>query len=235
MDIKDLPKPGINFRATRAAGAGSLQAKLSSATRYGNLKNLRDNQKVIVDTIKNPTIQRAIRRGGLSRLQQRSAWLKMRAKDKTITKEDKREIKELLKYLGRGSVANKPSSKTDRSIEVRSGAERPIFKFDGSLVNGKIFVINGKKVFKSNKQIAANLARNRDIDDSYFTEGNNGKKSMNFASAVGKTYNSRDKGSAQDLEIKKIKTGFAANYNNKNLPNSSAPKTSLGGSRPIGL
>lgn len=46
----------------------------------------------------------------------------------------------------------------------------------------------------------------------------------------------RTKGAASNLNIGTgVKTGFAANYNNKNLPNSSTPKSSLGGSRPIGL
>jgi hypothetical protein len=231
MSVNNLPKPGINFKAT--LGPGSFKRKLSSATRYGNYKNLNDNQKAIVDTIKNPTIQRAIRRGGLSRLQQRSAWFKMRAKDKTITKEDRREIKELLKYLGRGAtVANKPSSKIDGSIEVRSG-ERPIFKA-GKCVNGKIITFAGKKVFLSQKKIDANLARNKQIDDSYFT-GGEVKKSIIFAGEVGKTYKSGVKGSAPDLGLNKAEVGFAANYNNKNLSNNSSPKTSLGGEKPLGL
>lgn len=242
MGVNDLPKPGINFRATRAAGAGSLQAKLNSATRYGNLKNLRDNQKVIVDTIKNPTIQRAIRRGGLSRLQQRSVWLKMKAKDKTITKEDKREIKEVLKYLGRDSLAaqNKTVVGLKQRLSPKEGKVVNIEKYEiGKIIKigsevGKVINDHGKKKFIPLSQIKNNVRRNMAVDNSYFTEGDNGKKIMNFVSAVGKTYNSKEKGSAQDLGIKKANVGFAANFNKK-LPDAPSAKSSLGGVKPLGL
>jgi hypothetical protein len=219
MGIQDLPKPGINFKAT--IGPGSFQRKLSGATRYGSLRNLRDNQKAIIDRIKNPTVQRAIRRGGLSRLQQRDAWLKIRAKDKTINKEDRREIKEVLKHLGRGSLATQ--NKTAVGLKQRLSPK-----------DGKIIKIKGKVVFISNKQIKANLKNRKQIDDSFLTGGDSGQKTKPFAGAVGKTYSSGVKGIAQDLGIKKATVGFAANYNKK-LPDSSVSRPSLGGVKPLGL
>ena len=68
----------------------------------------------------------------------------------------------------------------------------------------------------------------------YFPEGGADKKTMTFASAVGKTYNSKEKGSAQDLGIKKANVGFAANFNKK-LPDAPSAKSSLGGVKPLGL
>jgi hypothetical protein len=150
-------------------------------------------------------------------LQQRDTWLKMKAKDKTITKEDRREIKEVLKYLG-----------------SNGSAKGPILKANGLPKNGKIIKIKGKDVFISDAAIKKNLSRNKQIDDSFLTGGASNTKPMSFAGTVGKTYGSGVKGIAQDLGIKKATVGFAANYNKK-LPDSSASKSSLGGVKPLGL
>jgi len=50
MDIKDLSGPGIGFRAS--AGVKNLKKDLNLATRYGELKNLRDNIPAIVKEAK---------------------------------------------------------------------------------------------------------------------------------------------------------------------------------------
>ncbi len=120
MGVNDLPKPGINFKAT--SGPGSFQRKLSSASRYGDLKNLGDNQKAIVDAVKK--YQGAIRTtGGLSQLQKRDAWLKIKASDKTITEGDRREIKKVLDHLGRGAAAAQDKTAAGRKA-VKAGDGR---------------------------------------------------------------------------------------------------------------
>lgn len=118
MSITNLPKPGINFKAT--LGPGSFQRKLSNATRYGDLKNLRDNQKAIVDMAKK--YQRVIRiKGGLSRLQKRDAWLKLK-KSTPLTYADKYEAKRVIEHLGRGTAARAKGPVADgKSIKASDG------------------------------------------------------------------------------------------------------------------
>ncbi|MBI2459326.1 MAG: hypothetical protein HYV53_02105 [Parcubacteria group bacterium] len=139
MGITNLPKPGINFKAT--LGPGSFQRKLSSATRYGGLKNLRDNQKAIVDVVKK--YQGVIRiKGGLSRLQKRDAWLKLK-KSTPLTYVDKYEAKRIIEHLGRGTAA----------------------RAKGAVVDGKTIKASDGKSYLTEKQIARNLRANMQRDE----------------------------------------------------------------------
>ena len=226
MGITNLPKPGIGFKAT--LGPGSFQRKLSNATRYGGLKNLRDNQKAIVDVVKK--YQGVIRiKGGLSRLQQLSAKRETMAKDKTITKEDKREIKELFKHLGRGGADVKKSA----------------------VGGGKSFKVGGVEKYLTEKQVKRNL-KVKQRDESGLT----GKRYKTFAGntvltkSIGISDANKETGEIGAGRIginngpigfiggqpDKSKKGQAVNFNaSGRLPNNSLTKIPLGGNRPIGL
>src|SRR3990167_11055469 len=100
MSLQDLPKPGAKFRAK--TGPGNLLKKMKRATRYGELKGLRDNVEPIAETMRD--YQSVIRRrGGLDRLQRRGAWKKIKEKSRTegvaITKQDARDIKKVLEHF----------------------------------------------------------------------------------------------------------------------------------------
>lgn len=208
MSITNLPKPGIGFKAT--LGPGSFQRKLSSATRFGGLKNLRDNQKAIVDAVKK--YQGIIRtKGGLSRLQQRDAWLKIKASDKMITKEDRGEIKEVLKALGRDGSAN---------IKKTILGAKPVKASDG-------------KTYLSQEQIKKNLnrARRERISEESGPINRGATYSKQYAGGQVKSHGLI--GYADNGAIERSrKIGFAADYKNK-LPDNPAPKGPAIGIRPI--
>lgn len=220
MGIKDLPKPGVNFKAT--TGAGNFQRKLSSAARYGALTNIdKINQAAIVKAIANPTTLRAIRRGGLSRLQQIEVRRKIQASDKTVTKEDKREIKQILSHLGRGAVAKEKKPAV---------AETSVKASDGS--------------FLTEEQVRRNLARNPQLDELGIRNrrfrpssgGGQAETTPPGASANEPALRSRRTvGTMERLGIKRKSTGFAQKpYENKPA-DKPAPQASPGGTRPIGL
>lgn len=121
MGIKDLPKAGHNFKVS--AGAGNFEKKLNSATRYGDLNNLQDNKQSIIKVIKDPYFLKRIRTGGLDRLDRLKAWNKIRADDKKITKDDAREIKQILSHLGRSKAQE--TAKTARSSYSFWGGSKP--------------------------------------------------------------------------------------------------------------
>lgn len=227
MGITNLPKPGLNFKAT--LGPGSFQKKLSNATRYGDLKNLRDNQKTIIEGIKK--YQRVIRiKGGLSRLQQRDAWLKMKASDKTITKEDRREIKQVLKHLGRGQAS------AEKKAEI--------IKFS-----------DGKESHLTKEQIKRNLIRSQQerIDEPRII-GRGVPYSRQYAGGAVQSHGVTRE-AVVDKKEKGGKIGITAEYKNSlslpvrgllvrgtqadaqagKLPDNSAPKTPLPGIKPLGL
>lgn len=213
MGINDLPSPGIKFRAT--TGAGNFQRKLSSATRYGGLKNLRDNQKAIVETVKK--YQSVIRiKGGLSRLQRRDAWLKVKKSTPKLTYADKHETKAIFKHLGRGAAVDGQKSTTAGKMLKTS---------------------SGKSIFLTEKQIKANLRRtmrNRIYDESGSTGRGATYVSNQYAEKV-ESYGVRgvrDRGTMEDLGVSRGKVGFAGGRNIGNLSNSSAPKAPLGGIKP---
>jgi hypothetical protein len=220
MGIRDLPKPGINFKAT--LGPGSFQRKLSSATRYGGLKNLKDNQKAIVETVKK--YQGVIRiKGGLSRLQQLGAWRKIKASDKTVTKEDRREIKEVLKHLGQGGA-----SRANKSI-----GNSKVFKSSG-----------GGKFVLSEEQIKRNInrARRARMDEEAKAAGRGETYIKQYAGGREvESHGVMKHGTMEDLGVSWNKKagdrtgGFAADYKNSKLPNNSAPKAPLTGTKPLGF
>lgn len=213
MGINDLPSAGITFRAT--TGAGNFQRKLSGATRYGDLKNLRDNQKAIVDVVgKHQGVIRT--KGGLSRLQRLSAWHEIQAKDRTITKEDRREIKEVLKHLGRGAAS-----------EAKKMAVKP----------GAIKASDGKS-YLTPEQIKRNLGRAQAGRRYEYGAIDKGEMTQQYGGGDVKSFGVvHTRGSAGDIGIDREragKIGFAGNFQNNKLPGNSAPKMPPGGIKPIG-
>lgn len=219
MVISNLPKPGKDFKAT--LGPGSFQRKLSNYTRYGDPKNLRDNQRELVDAAKK--YQGIIRRmGGLTRLQRRNAWLGIvkasQARGVPVTWYDKMDIKKILEHLGRGAAAKE---------------KKP-------LPEGKVVKGAGGKILTP-EQVENNLKRNRALDDlgirsrglveTKYAGGEVQTKSI--GAGIRPNFGRRTKGSMADLDVK-VKTSFAQTYENKPIDNS-APKSPLGGIRPIGL
>jgi hypothetical protein len=207
MGINDLPKPGINFKAT--LGPGSFQRKLSSASRYGDLKNLRDNQKAIVGAVKK--YQGVIRtRGGLSQLQKRDAWLKIKASDKTITEGDRREIKKVLSHLGRAAATGQDKT---------AGGKKAVKAGDG-------------RSYLTKNQVAKNLKFNIQRDESGLIKR---EYKTSFAGGRISTKSIGVKSTMEEIGVKRGATGFARNYHNTKLPGNPAPKPPSTGIRPIGL
>jgi hypothetical protein len=96
MDIKNLPGSGSDFRVS--SGAGNFSKKLSSATRYGDLRNLADNRKAILSAVKK--YEGVIKIGKFDRLRQLSAYNQIKKMDHNLSKDDKAEIKKMFKHLG---------------------------------------------------------------------------------------------------------------------------------------
>lgn len=121
MDIKKSLPSGSSFHTT---GAGSFAKKLSSATLYGRFKNLRDNQSSIIKAA--GSYASAIRRGSFGRLKQRGFIGKVRqmesAAGHTLTRDDKKDLKEIMKYLGSRAEATKTEeekpSENQRTAEI---------------------------------------------------------------------------------------------------------------------
>ncbi len=97
MGISNLPQPGEDFRAK--VGPGSFARKFSNAVRFGSLNNLQDNYEVIVDSVDD--YEEYIRRGGLTRSLRWRIWLKIKKRSKNLTRDDQREIKQILRHLGK--------------------------------------------------------------------------------------------------------------------------------------
>lgn len=118
VKIKDLPG-GEDFRAT--LGAGSFSRRLTSATRAGELSNLRDNRPSIIKVLKKH--ETAIRRGAFDRLRQISAWntVKKLEGDK-LTKNDAKEIKQLFRHLGEESEIQAEEKKIKMDLALDKDA-----------------------------------------------------------------------------------------------------------------
>ncbi|MFA5155346.1 MAG: hypothetical protein WC453_02830 [Patescibacteria group bacterium] len=101
MGLNILPKGGINFKTS--TGAGNFKAKLNKLTHYqgGEFGMLRNNREAINKAIsKRAGIIRM--KGGLDRMQRKSALSEIIKSDKSLTKQDKYKVKELLDHYARG-------------------------------------------------------------------------------------------------------------------------------------
>lgn len=101
MGLNILPKSGINFRSR--SGAGNFMAKFNKLTRYegGEFGMLKNNRKAIAAAISKRAGTIKLK-GGLDRMQRKGAFLEIMKNDKSLTKEDKYKVKELLNYYARG-------------------------------------------------------------------------------------------------------------------------------------
>ncbi|MFA6417289.1 MAG: hypothetical protein WCW61_03805 [Patescibacteria group bacterium] len=113
-DIKDLPGAGNDFRVS--SGAGNFSKKFSAATRVGNLHNLADNKASILRVIKSH--EGAIKMGKFDRLRQLGAVKEVKKLEgNKLTKDDKKEIKELFKHLGSHHDAEEEAPKIKIQIQ----------------------------------------------------------------------------------------------------------------------
>lgn len=105
-NIKDLPGPNSNFRAT--LGPSSFSKKLNQATVAGSLSSLKDNRASIVKAVRQH--ETAIRRGAFDRYRQMSAMKSIKqAEGSNLTKNDVQKISKILQHLGDNSKVKKSS------------------------------------------------------------------------------------------------------------------------------
>jgi hypothetical protein len=122
-DIKDLPGAGNNFRVS--SGAGNFTKKFSAATRVGNLHNLADNKAAILKVVKKN--EGAIKMGKFDRLRQLGAWKDVKKLEGAkLTKDDKKEIKQLFQHLGsrKEETDDKPKIKIQIQKSLDEGYEQ---------------------------------------------------------------------------------------------------------------
>ncbi|MFA6393646.1 MAG: hypothetical protein WCW25_02125 [Patescibacteria group bacterium] len=98
-NFDNLPKAGAGFRISGTPG--SFQRKFRSAIKYGDLKNLKDNEAAITKEFENrmPALRK---RGGLTWQERRSAYFSILKRDKKLTFGDKKEVKKLLESYAKG-------------------------------------------------------------------------------------------------------------------------------------
>lgn len=112
--IQNLPGAGSSFRVS--TGAGNFTKKFKKATLFGELKNLKDNEKAILKVIKKN--ETAIRRGGFNRLRQLNAWKMVKQEEGSkLTKDDRKEIKQLFKHLGEGKKSDNDELKSEVTMD----------------------------------------------------------------------------------------------------------------------
>ncbi len=134
MGLNILPKAGIGFKAK--SGIGNFKTKLDKLTRYqgGEFGMLRNNRQAIDAAIAKRAETIRIK-GGLDRMQRKSALLEIMKNDKSLTKADKYKVKELLQYYSRDKKAPAPAKKPVIDIE-RDEAEimpnRPDFSHESN-------------------------------------------------------------------------------------------------------
>lgn len=98
MKISDIAKGGGKFKAS--IGPGSFNKKLYSATKHGDLNNLKDNRESIVKAVK--VHERAIKLGKFDRIKRMNAWKIVKKNDPNLSKKDARDIKKLFLHLSEG-------------------------------------------------------------------------------------------------------------------------------------
>jgi hypothetical protein len=152
--IKDLPSAGSGFRAT--AGSGNFAKRFNSTSRVAGsaLYNLRDNKQSILKVIK--ASEGAIRIGKFDRLRQKTAYNAVRKLEGSkLTKDDKKDLKLVLKHLGGGDEE----------------AEGPI------KLNHLQMQLDRDDSFEEERKIAMKVRTNR-----FERSGNGGESKLKFAS-----------------------------------------------------
>lgn len=168
MKITDLPSGGGKFKAT--LGPGSFSKKLASASRQGDLRNLKDNRDSIVKAVK--ANEKAIRHGKFSRGRRISAWKMVKSSDPNLSKKDARDIKKLFLHLSKEKkekIESKPNVKIEKDLDKDEtfSFEKRRKAIDGANVlsrvkNTKIDTRLGARV--SVEQL--NMPKKRDLESS---------------------------------------------------------------------
>ncbi|OGY93837.1 MAG: hypothetical protein A2406_00600 [Candidatus Komeilibacteria bacterium RIFOXYC1_FULL_37_11] len=117
---KKLPT-GRKFQAK--VGSGSLEKKLYEATRSGALDNLADNQELIKQIASK---RQSDIRGGHYTSEERKTDIERAFKDKSLSQDDKKELKGIVEYWGKGdqSTGNTaPVKPTEPSAALKRAAE----------------------------------------------------------------------------------------------------------------
>jgi hypothetical protein len=172
-EIKNLPGAGNTFRVS--TGAGNFTKKFTAATRVGNLHNLADNKSAILKIVKKN--EGVIKMGKFDRLRQLGAWKDVKKLEGSkLTKDDKKEIKQLFKHLGsrHDDETAAPKIKIQVAKDLDEGYEQE-----------RLANIKAKVGLVSNSQIT-------------------GEARLNFASDPGFNKNKTDRESKQS-EYKEVK------------------------------
>lgn len=120
---KKIPT-GRKFQAK--VGAGNVEKKVYAATRGGALKNLADNQDLINNIAQKR--QADIRAGKYTR-DKRIADYREALKDKTLTKDDKADLKAMLEHWSKGEpVKSSDSKSSSASVKTSKGSARAAAK-----------------------------------------------------------------------------------------------------------
>ncbi|MBT4209434.1 MAG: hypothetical protein HOE19_00725 [Candidatus Komeilibacteria bacterium] len=102
-------------------GAGSIDKKVREATRTGLLKNLGDNQEIVVKTIKDNLSR--FRGEKITGLEAERLWKKAIKADPTLTKDDKGDFKAILKHMSKAG-APKPSAEAAKKTAPSAKATK---------------------------------------------------------------------------------------------------------------
>ena len=119
---KKLPT-GSKFQAK--VGTGNVKNKLRSAVVRGALSNLKDNQDLINEIASK---RQADIRAGKYDSYKRKADYQAALKDKTLTKDDKRDLKAILDHWGKGEVTKKTAVKKPSAAATRRAAAKARIK-----------------------------------------------------------------------------------------------------------
>ncbi|MBT4516456.1 hypothetical protein HN670_02215 [bacterium] len=130
MSINDLIRKKIpTGRDLKSLGPGSFKKKLYEATKRGALKNLADNEDIINKIVTKR--KKDIRTGRYTR-DKRRADFREALKDKSLTKDDKRDLKAILKHWSKGEVAEvakSPAIPKPKKARLRPALSRELPEF----------------------------------------------------------------------------------------------------------
>jgi hypothetical protein len=115
MDLNKVLPPAASLHMS---GSGSIGKKITELTRRGKFQNLKDNQGSIVKVIGDDA--QAIRRGYFGRIKQRGFIEKIKSMEKQagrpLTLDDKRDLKEVAKYLGTPAERENSASAMEKVV-----------------------------------------------------------------------------------------------------------------------
>lgn len=144
MGLNILPKSGFGFRTN--SGAGNFSSKFNKLTRSqgGEFGMLKNNRKAISEAI-NKRAGAIKLKGGLDRMQRKGAFMEIVKNDKTLTKEDKYKVKELLEYYARGKKDSADTKKAPIAIQ-RDDEEKVITRPTFAHVSDPNFFREGDQI-----------------------------------------------------------------------------------------